>query len=46
MGNLNAMPLFAESDFEQFTNGTLVIHYQDVHRVLARSLSGGLCGLH
>ena len=35
VGDLDTMTLFTEGDFEQFTNGTLVIHHENVHRVLA-----------
>src|SRR6266404_6670571 len=35
MGDLDTMTLFTEGDFEQFTNGTLVIDHENVHGLLA-----------
>jgi hypothetical protein len=35
MSYLDAMTFFPEGDFEQFANGPLVIHDENVHRVFA-----------
>jgi hypothetical protein len=35
VGHLDAMTFFTEGDFEQFTNGPLVIHDENVHGVFA-----------
>src|SRR5437764_10221357 len=46
MSDLHPVTLFAEGDFEQFANRTLVIDNENVNRVLAQSLSGCFCSLH
>ena len=46
MSHFYAMTVLAKGDFEQLADGALVVHHENVHGVLTRSLGCCFCGLH